>query len=231
VWCARLAEWLLHREALWRTLAPDELARAARYRRTEHRERFVLARGLLRVLLARYTGLEPGGLHFAYGPYGKPALASTGGGERLQFNVSHTDEVALYAVSEQRTLGVDVERVRPDLPWARLAGLCFSAREQALLDACAAAEVAALFTAGWTRKEAVAKGLGEGLRCPLAEIEVLPITAEGGAVRAASRDSGRATNWWLAELPPIGGHRAALAAEGSRPRVRCWGWPAEAPWS
>ena len=78
-----------------------------------HRDAFIVARGALRMLLARYAERSFGDLAFVYGPKGKPSLA----GNPLDFNLSHTDGVAVFAFARRCELGVDVERIRavPDM--------------------------------------------------------------------------------------------------------------------
>src|SRR5262245_43403731 len=98
-------------EKFRRTLAPDEIDRANRFYFERHRRQFVVGRGLLRELIARYVGAKPEALEFSYGAYGKPAL---NGLEQLRFNMSHSGGVALIAFTEKRDLGIDVEQIRAD---------------------------------------------------------------------------------------------------------------------
>ena len=90
-------------------LSDDERERAARFARPEDGERWAAGRGILRALLAAYTGADSRELRFEAGPHGKPRLA---GEERLRFNLSHSGDVALYAIALEREVGVDVELPR-----------------------------------------------------------------------------------------------------------------------
>src|SRR5712692_9793747 len=99
-------------QALQETLTPDELARARRYRSQGNQDRFIVARGLLRTILAHYLDASPGRLRFPYGSYGKPALDCAVGND-IQFNLSHADDIAIYALARRRALGIDLERIRP----------------------------------------------------------------------------------------------------------------------
>src|SRR5436305_2580468 len=77
--------------ALSLTLTAEELERAGRFHFRKDRESFVVARGVLRDILGRYLGVQPGRIRFSYGVYGKPALAAeTCGGLPLRFNLSHS---------------------------------------------------------------------------------------------------------------------------------------------
>ncbi len=103
------------------TLSTDELTRADRYYLRQVRERFVVARGLLRAILSRYLGVAAGHLRFCYGPNGKPKLDKEPGGESLRFNVTHSQELALYAIARDREVGIDVEYILPDLAGEEIA--------------------------------------------------------------------------------------------------------------
>jgi 4'-phosphopantetheinyl transferase len=102
VWRTALDMPESHERSLWHTLMVDERQRAERYIFQRDRTHFVVARGLLRVLLGRYLRQDPQHLRFTYGPHGKPALATDMGGVTLHFNVSHSYGLALYAITHGR---------------------------------------------------------------------------------------------------------------------------------
>ena len=91
-------------------LTPDERERAARFLFDHLRRSFIIARGALRVLLGRYLDTDPAGIRFAYGEKGKPTLSQPA---RVRFNVSHSGGLALYALTLDCEIGVDVEQMRP----------------------------------------------------------------------------------------------------------------------
>src|SRR5438045_3647509 len=95
-------------------LEPDELHRASRFHFERHRNAFVVGRGFLRSVLSHYLQTEPESLRFSYGEYGKPALNAEHKDNRLRFNMSHSHGIALFAITEDRQLGVDVEHIRAD---------------------------------------------------------------------------------------------------------------------
>jgi 4'-phosphopantetheinyl transferase len=95
-------------------LGADERARAERIVPARKRVLWARSRGVLRALLGRYLERDPRTLRFALGPHGKPALAHDGADEGdLRFNLSHSGDLALVAVSAGREIGVDIERARP----------------------------------------------------------------------------------------------------------------------
>ena len=94
-------------------LSADEWQRAERFHFERDRSRFIAGRSILRTILSRYLPLAPGQIEFCYGPHGKPALSGACGDQSLCFNLSHSADMALYAVTRDRQIGVDIEQVRP----------------------------------------------------------------------------------------------------------------------
>lgn len=159
-------------EVLARCLCDAERRRAARFRLARDRRRFTVARARLRELLAERLRLAPQAVEFEYGRNGKPALAACCAQAGWRFNVSHCEDLALYAFAREREVGVDVEAVRP-LPEAdALAARCFSPGERRAYLGLEPRERPLGFLRCWTRKEAFVKALGEGLSMPLAELDV-----------------------------------------------------------
>lgn len=152
-------------------LSADERTRAGGFHFERDRGRYVVGRGVLRLLLGRYLKRAPHSIAFCYGPYGKPVLAgnaSKQGGltpapPPLHFNLAHSDGLAVYAFARAGEVGVDIERVRELPEWESMAETTFSPRELAELRAVPAADRQERFFAAWTRQEAVLKALGAGL--------------------------------------------------------------------
>src|SRR5215813_13484193 len=163
---------------LWRTLAPDEKQRALKFHFQRECDRFIVARGLLRAILGSYLSQAPEQIRFAYNEFGKPALRNVLGESALEFNLSHADNRAIFAVARQRRLGIDIERMRTDLANDTVAKHFFSAREQEDLSTLGPEEWRRGFFTCWTRKEAFVKAQGEGLSIPLNEFDVSLLPAE-----------------------------------------------------
>jgi 4'-phosphopantetheinyl transferase len=199
---------------LRRHLTRDELARAERFLRPVDRLHSVVARGLLRELLAGYVGAAPRELRFEY-PCAcgagdcarerrKPRLA----GSDVRFSVAHSAGVALFAVTRGREVGGDVEAIRAGVDRVAITEQFFSRAEARAL---AGASARAFFRT-WTRKEAYAKARGEGLSRPFDRFRV---TAAGKRLRVVDRDDPRAASrFTLVDLGGVAGFAAALAVEG-----------------
>jgi 4'-phosphopantetheinyl transferase len=182
------------------------------------------------MILSRYLDVEARLLRFRYGLRGKPAIAEEFGADWLRFNLSHSQEVALYAVAREREVGIDVEYVRPDATDEQIAERFFSPRELAKLQALPVDIRAAALFAAWTRKEAYLKAKGEGLSLALNQFEVSLAPGEPAALVSTPWDPQEAARWSLQALTPGPGYAAALAVEGHDCQLRCWRW-ADAPGS
>jgi len=145
--------------ALEASLCAEEKQRAGRLRFARHRRRFVVAHGRLRQQLGARLGVPPEVVEFSYGKNGKPCLKRNG----WHFSISHCDDVALFAFSKDSEIGVDVEAIRPIREADSIAAQFFSPREKEAYAALAPQDKPLGFLRCWTRMEALAKALGDGL--------------------------------------------------------------------
>lgn len=224
VWRASLAVSASYLRTLEGTLTADECARAERFYFQEHRERFIAGRGLLRNILSRYLDREPAQLRFCYNSYGKPALITETGTEGLRFNLSHSHDMALYAVTRDREIGVDIERFRPDVEAEKLAERFFSPGEAAALRALPEQLRTEGFFNCWTRKEAYIKAEGRGMSIPLSTFDVSLTPGEPVALLHSQKPPEETSRWSLQALNPAPGYAAALAVKGHDWELRCWQW-------
>ncbi len=148
-------------------LTAQERQRAAKFINPLHGSRWTVARGYLRQILSQYLDLTPAEIVFSYGQQGKPAVED----HQLQFNLSHSGDRAVYAISAKFPVGIDLEYVHP-LPATDLVDRFFSAHEQAIFHRLPVDLQQAAFFHGWTQKEAYLKACGTGLSTPLDQIEV-----------------------------------------------------------
>ena len=223
VWTANLDQAKSVAQSFLSILAPDELIRAKKYSFAEHRERFVIARGVLRKLLSRYAGVEPEQLRFCYGPQGKPVLAQRGS-DQLCFSVSHSHRLAIYAVTLNRQIGVDVEYLREDLASMEMAERFFATRESETIAALPAELRTVGFFNCWTRKEAYIKAQGSGLSLPLDQFEVSLAPGEPATILWLEDELEQSRNWTLKELALFQGYIGAVAVGGAGWQLTCWDW-------
>ena len=220
VWRASLdvnSTELPHLEAV---LSVDERQRADRFLFPQHANRFRAARGILRRILGRYLQVPAEDIRFEYGPRGKPALDTGYHASNICFNVSHSADMALYAVCRDRTVGVDIEMVRPIDRLEKLAERFFSRNEvEALAQLKDEQRLMGFFNA-WTRKEALLKAVGTGLSFPLNRAVVTLAPTEPAAVISLDGDPQAASGWWLRALEPRAGYIGAVVVPGSGHRLQ-----------
>lgn len=224
VWFLNLDEQLNRLSRLCEFLTPEEQARADRFQFRSDRERFIVGRATLRELLGRHLRCGPAEVRLWYNPRGKPGIIRAADAPDVQFNLAHSGPLALVAFALDRAVGVDIERIRPDVECEELARRYFSPRETAALDSLPAADRRAAFFAGWTRKEAYLKAQGLGLAIPLDEFSVSLPPDDPPRLLSTEHDPRQLDRWELHELAPTADAAAALAVEGTGARLRCLHW-------
>jgi 4'-phosphopantetheinyl transferase len=212
VWHAKLEDPLV--SPLEGYLSQDEHIRAHRFRFKKDRNHFIIARGLLRTILASYLDTEPSDVQFSYADKGKPALKITSGNKTVNFNLAHSHGRALYAFSRNRELGVDLEFIRDELADEAVAERFFSQAEVAALRSLPPEIRREAFYNCWTRKEAYIKARGEGLSMPLNEFDVSLVPGLAAALLRNHKDPNETSRWSMQSLPAEPGYVAALVAEG-----------------
>ena len=211
VWSTALAaspEALAQHRAL---LSDEEKTRADRFLLPRVRERFTVARAMLRRLLSAYVSSDPAALRFAYAAHGKPYLAHHSG---LGFNLSHADGTAVIAIASQREIGIDIEATTREVDVLGVARRVFSPDEITHLTALAPQERLGAFFSLWTRKEAYIKARGDGFSYPTRSFSVSHLPGDQDALLCDERNAGAHLNWRITELVAPDGFRAALAAPG-----------------
>ena len=206
------------------TLSPEEKERAQRFKFDKHRNRFIAGRGALREILGHYLQANPADLRFSYSANGKPALAEEFVVAGIHFNLAHSDDLALVAVTRIGQIGVDVECVRPIKNVEDLVARFFSPRENDLFQKLPVDERPVAFFNLWTRKEALLKATGEGITGSLSLVEVSFLAGEAARLLAISGDVAKAAQWSLQELSPATGFAGAIAIEARDVSVRCGKW-------
>jgi 4'-phosphopantetheinyl transferase len=224
VWSSSLEMIPSHVKTLKQILSADELNRADRFYFQKDSDHFTVARGVLRLILSRYLGIEPSEILFCNGPYGKPELAEKIDGKSVRFNVAHSHGLALYAVTRGRKIGVDLEYLRPDLVVEDIVEQCFSPQEIASLKALPKHIQQRVFFTYWTRKEACLKALGMGLALDLNRFEFSATIVEPLNIHNTYEKSREASLWTLKDLDAGFGYAAALAIEGYGLHLKCWQW-------
>ena len=151
-------------------LSPDEQATLNSLQYAEEKEHYITSRGTLRKLLSLYLKINPADIRFTYGPHGKPQLECPN--KDLQFNVSHSGDITVVAVTQIVRVGVDIEFLNSvsDIPF--LSGHFLTGREKKAYSELDDTEKRGEFLACWTLKEACIKAAGLTIRRLIPKLDV-----------------------------------------------------------
>jgi len=195
------------------TLSPEERAIASGFDSVERRRSYIVAHALLRAILSRTTGVAPNEIVFRYGRRGKPEIANPA--QDVQFNMSHSRDVVLVAVTHGRRVGVDIEHIDEPGDVRRIAARFLSPRDRDAIEQLPADRQRDAFLRCWTRKEAYMKARGDGISRPLDDFDVTPAAESPRArLRSTAADPNETEAWELADVPAPRGFMAAIAVEG-----------------
>jgi 4'-phosphopantetheinyl transferase len=193
-------------------LSVPERQRAARLHRD--RRRFIAARAGLRRLLGGYLGQAPEEICLGETEAGKPVLADPL--PNLHFNLSHSDDVMVIAVTRLGPVGIDVERRER-----------FAEMDGVIDQICAPAEAGrvraggvAAFSACWTRKEAFVKALGVGFSFDPRRVEVTAAPDEPARLVAIDGDPAAIAAWWMAGFSPYSAYDCAVCVAAAPERLQ-----------
>ncbi len=178
-------------------LSDAELERAARFAFATVAERWILAHAACRRILARYLDKDPRALIFAENDNGKPCLAGTPGRSRLYFNFSRSHQYALLAISYHSEIGADIEHCAAIDDLESVARRFFCPAERRTILALSGAQRVQAFYRCWTRKEAILKASGKGLRVALNSFEVSLQDRPRPRLISVADDEAEAVRWSL----------------------------------
>lgn len=202
VWQARFSAWEPYAQALAELLDPAELARMGRFRGSALAARYAIGRGFLRMLVGAYSGAHPAHLRFASGSYGKPQLASND--NPLNFNLAHSGNVLMAAITRQCEVGVDVERIDAGTISPAEARRIMADSEWSQWQPAAEGLRMGLFFQTWVRKESALKALGVGLH-------VEPDTFTVGFEAEPAIDTLAGSSLCVRDLQSVDGYAGAVA--------------------
>lgn len=206
VWRANLDQPEPVIKALGQSLSKDERAKTERFRFEQHRQRAIASRGILRALLSQYLDLAPDQIQFRYEATGKPGLRQAEW-PAIAFNVSHSQNLALYAITTNILVGIDVEARRSLSMFPQLVQNYFSLAEQRIILAPSHEAQEHRFYYFWTAKEALTKATGRGIT-DLAKVE---ITIQSERIQGHYDRLPPATNWHIVWMEPYPGFAATVA--------------------
>jgi 4'-phosphopantetheinyl transferase len=190
----------------------EETERAQRFYFERHQRRFTIARAMLRLILAQYVAIPAKQLTFTHNKYGKPALENA---INLQFNLSHSGDMALLAIGQEHPLGIDLEFFSAR-PYVGMATHMFSPKECIALGNMHPMLRAMSFFHIWSQKEALIKACGLGLSYPTQQFDVSPLPL----MRQQINDTLHKKNWEMVSFMPHIACCAALCHHSSVEEIR-----------
>jgi 4'-phosphopantetheinyl transferase len=214
IWSASLEQPAKYRERLFLLLSFDEKIRAERFYFEKDRNGYIVGRGLLRIILGRYLGAEPSRVEFTYGLHGKPSMKALPNGKFLEFNLSHSNNMAVYVFTWDQPVGIDIEYIHSMKGMDDFALQFFTPNECNLVHSLVGYKKQETFFRIWTCKEAFLKANGIGLTVPINQVEVSLTTEGTGKLTSIGGDRERAARWRMETFMPTPGYQASLAVEG-----------------
>ena len=171
-----LSQHLPELSRLQKHLSQPEFDRFTLLKDDLEKKRSIVGRGIVRDILGGYVGVAPEKVRIVTGEHGKPYLAECS--ENIRFNLSHSEDVLILAVSAWGDVGVDIETIKTDKPLHNMARLAFSPREQEELFTLQDSHLqTTAFYRCWVRKEACLKACGRGFSLPGNSFDV-PVSVE-----------------------------------------------------
>jgi 4'-phosphopantetheinyl transferase len=194
-----------------RLMVREELDRVAQFCRGEDHDSFIVSHGVLRYLLGKYLQQEPVAIRFVAGAQGKPLLEEEAS---VEFNITHSGDLAAMAFSSRCPVGIDLERIRPFARLEQIARHFLSAEEASEITSLDGAEQRGAFYRCWTRKEAILKATGEGLSASLDSFRVTLLREEPARLVHIRGNDEAAEPWVLQDLTLPQDYTGALAYRG-----------------
>jgi len=213
IWQAYLPDLEKWQDRYFCVLAPAEKERASRFKTPDLQKQFIIWHGVLKTILGSYLNIAPTDVRFVYSPHGKPSLDLQRPSKKLYFNMSHSNQYALFAFSET-VVGIDIEYIDSYAPPDDLAAQNFSTKEIETFNSLPDNAKTEAFFNCWTRKEAFVKALGEGLSYPLKDFDVTLKPGESAKLLEIRRPGADASEWSLHDIEVGMGYKAVLAVHG-----------------
>ena len=220
IWLCHLKDLSKNIDEFYSLLAKDERERADKLKIEHKRKQYIITRGSLRQRLGSLTNLEPKDFMFEYMEHGKPILANDPRYTDITFNVSHSNDFSLIAITQKQVIGIDIEKINPDLDHQQLVTRFFSTTEQSEFQALPENIKAQTFCACWTRKEAFIKAVGDGVSYGLENFDV-SVDPEN-QTPAIYLHKHSEESWSALNLPIDDDYMACLVSNGGDINVRCW---------
>ncbi len=224
IWHYTFVSNFAHISKYLRLLSRDEIQRAKKFKFQIDRERYIIARAILRILLGKYTDQNPTNIRFKYTSYGKPYIENK---NNLKFNISHSGDKAVFGFNLNNEVGIDIEKLKGDFDVLELAQNFFSKTEIAALKQIPKDQLSRAFYRCWTRKEAFIKAKGSGLSFPLNKFAVSLDDDNQAALLKTKWDASEKSDWSLFSFVPDEQYIGAVATRNRKAFIEHYDWDSE----
>lgn len=219
IWYVNKKNHLENLTTYWSCLNDAEREKASKFRFVKDFNCSVIARGVLRILLAKYLDKNPQEIKLDFGEFGKPILKEITG---LEFNISHSSNAIVLAFTQNNKIGIDVEFTKREIEVETIAKQFFSKKEITTLAAVDYNYKQQGFYNCWTRKEAFIKALGDGLSFPLSEFSVSLDSKKEATLLETNWNKKEKEEWHLTSFEPNTNYIGALAVKGKVSSIKYW---------
>lgn len=219
IWRSILPPTLNQLNSYWQILASDEKTRANQFRFERDKIRYIVGRGILRELIARYIKNSPKTIKLDYTQHGKPFLVTSSSSNELYFNLSHSHDCIVCAFTKNIDVGIDVELYQPQFTIEDVAKYCFSKQEYDKLQNLSSYQKHSYFYSVWTLKEAFVKSIGLGLTYDLQQIKIDLLPQESACSVSILNSQEEGTDWTFQTFCPYKNYYAAFATRQILKRI------------
>ena len=220
IWLCDLKQLSSDINNFYSILSEDERERTDKLKVEDKKQQYIITRGALRQRLGLLTKIDPQDFIFDYLEHGKPVLANNPQFADMTFNVSHSHDLALIAITQEQNIGIDIEKINRELKHDELVSRFFSKVEQTEFQTIPEANRAKAFCACWSRKEAFIKAIGDGVSYGLDTFDVT-VDPENQTPEINLHKPSEDT-WSALNLPINDEYMACLVSDGGSLSVRYW---------
>lgn len=178
-------------------LSSEELSKAEKFHFEIDRDRYIISHGILRKFIGKRLGEPPEKIEYQLNDFGKPRELR----DRVQFNMSRSENILLIAIGVGVEIGVDVEKAREGVDSSLISQNYFTSAENNSLDGLDSLQRHHQFFQYWTRKEAFIKAVGMGMSLPLKWVDVRgDFTEDWQKVEFLGSDQIQKKTWFRRDL-------------------------------
>jgi len=219
LWKSRITDYETDAELFYSgSLPSDEKEKADNIPSRENRKAYIISRGILRTVLSEYLKAMPVDIVLEYNEHGKPSIADRLNPQNVKFNLSHSNELILYAVAKNKEVGIDVEYMRDIDRAERIIERFFSPEQKDFYNSQSESMKKTAFFRLWTRREAYGKAMGRGFSVPAVDCGI-PLMRSDGKPASVHVVSGK---WSIYDLEQDDDYVSAVTVEGRIRRIECF---------